>query len=71
MEHSVSAYLARLPKAKVEQLWKEWTSSEELAPDIDPAWVEILKLRLTDLISYKNPPETISFRGIIQISLGS
>ena len=56
MEHSVSAYLARLPKAKVEQLWKEWTSSEELAPDIDSAWVEILKLRLTELDQQQKSP---------------
>ena len=49
MEHSVAAYLARLSKAKAEQLWNEWVFNNELPPNIDPQWVEILKLRLAEL----------------------
>lgn len=56
MEHSVSAYLARLPKEKAEQLWKEWTIHDELPPDIDPVWVEILKLRLVELNQHQKSP---------------
>ena len=56
MEHSVSAYLLRLPKTKAEQLWKEWTISDELPPDIDPKWVEILKYRLDELARQEKAP---------------
>lgn len=56
MEHSVAAYLARLPKAKAAQLWKGWMAGNEIPPQIDPEWIEMLKLRLIELNQEQQSP---------------
>ena len=56
MEHSVAAYLARLPKNKAEQLWQEREVSNEITPHIDPEWIEILRLRLIELNQEQQSP---------------
>ena len=56
MDHSVSAYLERLPKTKAEQLWQEWVVNGEIPPHISSDMLEILKLRLDKLAEEQTSP---------------
>ena len=56
MEHSVAAYLARLPKHKAERLWQEWRGQKELPPYISEEFVEILRKRLEKLSDQQSSP---------------
>ena len=56
MEHSVGAYLARLPKEKAEHLWQEWVIDNEIPPHISPELVEVLRLRLAELTEEQHSP---------------
>ena len=55
MEHSIAAYLARLPKAKAEQLWQLWVVNGEIPPHVSADLLEILKLRLNQQEEQKSP----------------
>lgn len=48
MEHSVAAYLARLPRHKAVQLWKEWMIQKELPPYISEELVDVLRMRIEE-----------------------
>ena len=56
MKHSVEAYLKRLPKNKVEQLWKVWVLDKDVPPYISSEWVELLKQRMKEIIEQENTP---------------
>ena len=56
MEHSVAAYLSRLPKKKVEQLWSEWVINKEIPENITSELVEILKSRMAECNELEEPP---------------
>jgi hypothetical protein len=56
MDHSVAAYLARLPKEKVEQLWQRWIILEDIPPNISPELIEILKMRYIEIKEQEKTP---------------
>lgn len=56
MEHSVAAYLARIPRKKAEQLWEVWVLQQRLPAHISSELVEILEQRLKEFTDDEKSP---------------